>query len=211
MQNKFITVEGLESSGKTTACSIIIKTLNEYGISKKNIVLTREPGGTPIAESLRYIIKKNTKKEFISDKAELLIMYAARVQLLENVIKPALNVGKWVISDRYDLSSQAYQGGGRQLDKNLIHHLKSMVLDDIYPNLTFYLDITPDICLRRLQKKGDLDRIEQESLSFFERTRNCYLDIVRKDNSIIFIDATKSLDTVIQNLKNSLFNWLKIK
>ncbi|MBK4775353.1 dTMP kinase [Candidatus Pantoea edessiphila] len=208
MKNKFITIEGLESSGKTTACDIIVKTLNEYGIHNENIIITREPGGTPVGESLRNIIK-DRNNEHISYKTELLIMYAARVELIENVIKPALNIGQWVISDRHDLSSQAYQGGGRCLGLKMINKLRGMILGSFYPDLTFYLDITADICLKRLQIKGKLDRIEQESLHFFERTRNYYLKIIKQDNSIVLIDATQSLDKVRENLKNFLFDWLK--
>ncbi|MXP50999.1 dTMP kinase [Pantoea sp. SoEX] len=209
MKNKFITVEGLESAGKTTACSIIVKILHEYGINDKNIVLTREPGGTVIAEKLRNIIKNNNNEEHISYKTELLIIYAARVQLVENVIRPALSLGKWVISDRYDLSSQAYQGGGRKLGINMINKLHYMMLGTFCPDITFYLDITPDVCLKRLQKKGKLDRIEQESLAFFERTRNYYLKIIKNDDNIVFIDASQPKDKISIILKNFLIDWLK--
>ncbi|PPI88303.1 dTMP kinase [Candidatus Pantoea edessiphila] len=209
MKNKFIVVEGLENAGKTTACNIIIDILNKYGIKREKILLTREPGGTPIAESLRTIITNQKQQEHITKITELLVIYAARAQLLDNVIKPALKCGKWVISDRHNLSSHAYQGGGRQLNSDLIDELSYIVLGDFYPDITFYLDITPDICLQRLKIQGNLDRIEQESLDFFERTRNFYLKKIQQNDNIIFIDATQSLDRVVQNLKKYLLNWLK--
>ncbi|PPI88775.1 dTMP kinase [Candidatus Pantoea edessiphila] len=208
MNNKFIAIEGLEGAGKTTVCNFIAKILKERGIKNENIIITREPGGTQIAEYLRHLIKKKTKERMLN-KTELLIMYAARVQVVENIIKPALKSGKWVIGDRHNLSSKAYQGGGRQLGSKLINQLSHMILGDFHPDITFYLDITPDICLQRLKIRSDLDRIELESLKFFERTRNYYLKITKKDNNIVLIDATKSLNEVIQDLKFVLLKWIK--
>lgn len=137
-KGKFIVVEGLEGAGKSTSLETIIKTLNMLGISDP--ALTREPGGTPLAEKLRYLIKHETE-EPVTDKAELLMLYAARIQLVENVIKPALTEGKWVIGNSHDMSSQAYQGGGRQIDSNLINTLRTITLGDFEPDFTLYLDI----------------------------------------------------------------------
>lgn len=164
MRGKFIVIEGLEGAGKTTAHQVILKELEQAGIS--NIVMTREPGGTPLAEKLRHLIKHETE-EPVTDKAELLMLYAARVQLVENVIKPALAEGKWVLGDRHDMSSQAYQGGGRKLDRKLLETLKESVLGTFEPDLTIYLDLDPVIGLARARGRGELDRIEQQSLDFF--------------------------------------------
>jgi thymidylate kinase (EC 2.7.4.9) len=139
MKSKFIVIEGLEGAGKTTAREAVVAVLHEQGI--EDVVFTREPGGTPLAEQLRVLVKQGIDGEQVSDKAELLMLYAARVQLVENVIKPALARGAWVVGDRHDLSSQAYQGGGRGLDTQLMTTLRDAVLGDFRPDLTLYLDV----------------------------------------------------------------------
>ncbi|MGP1931901.1 MAG: dTMP kinase, partial [Arsenophonus sp. ET-DL12-MAG3] len=118
MKSHYIVIEGLEGAGKTTIIKTIAEILSKIGVTK--IEFTREPGGTPLAEKLRQLIKNNIVNEKITNKAELLMIYAARIQLIENIIKPALKSGRWVIGDRHDLSSQAYQGGGRELSSKLI-------------------------------------------------------------------------------------------
>ena len=206
MKNKFIVIEGIECSGKTIIHEHVINIFREYGIDE--IISTREPGSTPLGEQLRILIKEGIKEENITCKAELLMLYAARIQLVETVIKPALTRGAWVISDRYDLSSQAYQGGGRKLNHDFINTLRNLVLCGFNPDLTVYLDVTPEISLERMIKRGILDRIEQESLLFFTRTRNRYLELTEKDPTIIVIDATKSIEKVIKLVKIKIFNWL---
>lgn len=207
MSARFIVIEGLEGAGKTTARDILVAVLNQHGIN--DIIFTREPGGTPLAEKLRELIKQGVKGEKLTDRAEVLLLYAARVQLVENVIKPALARGAWVIGDRHDLSSQAYQGGGRGIDANLMSTLRDTMLGDFRPDLTFYLDIQPSLGLQRAKKRGKLDRIEQESLAFFERIRQRYLELVALDGSIITIDANQSLPVVTQDLRAALENWLQ--
>ncbi|MBK4765209.1 MAG: dTMP kinase [Pantoea sp. Brub] len=209
MNSKFIVLEGLEGAGKTTACNTVMNTLNEYGICSKNIIFTREPGGTPLAEKIRQLIKYGLKEEKIIDKVELLMIYAARVQLVETVIKPALVQGKWVIGDRHDLSSQAYQGGGREFDKNLIYLLKNLLLGNFSPDLTIYLDVEPKIGLNRISSRQELDIFEKESLNFFNKIRNRYLELVTENNNVLFIDANQSLNYVTDKIKESLTHWLK--
>lgn len=187
MTGKFIVIEGLEGAGKTTAQNTVIQTLRARGIA--DLVFTREPGGTPLAERLRGLIKEGHPDEPLTDKAEVLMLYAARVQLVENVILPAMARGAWVIGDRHDLSSQAYQGGGRQIDPVLLQTLRDTVLGDFRPDLTLYLDIAPALGLQRARQRGELDRIEQQDLSFFERTRVRYLELAQNDPNTRIIDA----------------------
>ncbi|MBX9473161.1 dTMP kinase [Yersinia enterocolitica] len=206
MNSKFIVIEGLEGAGKTTARDTVVATLRAQGIN--DIVFTREPGGTPLAEKLRDLIKQGIDGEVLTDKAEVLMLYAARVQLVENVIKPALARGSWVVGDRHDLSSQAYQGGGRGIDINLMISLRDTVLGEFRPDLTLYLDLPPVIGLARARARGELDRIEQESLAFFERTRERYLELAATDSSIKTIDASQPLEQVSESISRALKQWL---
>ncbi|HEI9843136.1 TPA: dTMP kinase [Morganella morganii] len=206
MTGKFIVIEGLEGAGKTTARQVIVDTLHENGIT--DLIYTREPGGTPLAEKLRTLIKDGIDGETVTDKAEVLMLYAARIQLVDNVIKPALARGQWVIGDRHDLSSQAYQGGGRGIDRQLMASLRDTVLGDFYPDFTLYLDLPPETGLARARSRGELDRIEQESLDFFRRTRARYLELAESDPRIVTIDASQSMDNVHQSIRTAVLNWL---
>ncbi|EGY33030.1 thymidylate kinase [Aggregatibacter actinomycetemcomitans serotype e str. SC1083] len=204
MTGKFIVIEGLEGAGKSTAHQCVVDMLHELGV--QDVMFTREPGGTPLAEKLRHLIKYETE-ESVTDKAELLMLYAARVQLVENVIKPALAQGKWVVGDRHDLSSQAYQGGGRQLGKDLLNTLKQTVLGDFEPDLTLYLDIDPAVGLARARGRGELDRIEQQNLDFFHRTRTRYLELVNDNPKAVIIDAAQPVAQVRADIKSAVKNW----
>lgn len=206
MESKFIVIEGLEGAGKTTAIQVVVETLRRHGINE--MVFTREPGGTPLGEALRRLIKEGVDNDVVTDKAELLMLYAARVQLVENVIKPALARGAWVIGDRHDLSSQAYQGGGRGVDPLLLATLRDLVLGAFRPDLTLYLDLPPALGLQRARARGELDRIEQESLVFFERTRRRYQELAAQDPSIITVDASRNLEQVGAAVGETLTRWL---
>ncbi|HMI76763.1 MAG TPA: dTMP kinase [Buchnera sp. (in: enterobacteria)] len=136
-------------------------------------------------------------------------MYAARIQLIENVIKPSLKKGTWVISDRHDLSSFAYQGGGCHINHQLITTLHTLVIKDFYPNLIFYLDVDPKISLQRIRLRGALDRIENKDINFFIRTRNEYLRLIKNKPNIITINANLAIHIVENQLKQKLKQWLK--
>lgn len=201
LKGKFIVIEGLEGAGKSTAIATVKAWLEAKG---RQVVCTREPGGTPLAEQLRTLVKQADPQEQIAPETELLLMYASRVQLLRNVIEPALSRGQWVLADRHDMSSRAYQGGGRQLGDSLINTLRQAVLGETRPDLTLYLDIDPALGLARAAHRGELDRIEQEQLAFFERTRSKYLDIAATEPAIVVIDAGQALAEVQQALQHAL-------
>jgi len=206
---KYIVIEGLEGAGKTTARNVVVETLKSLGIV--DMEFTREPGGTILAEKLRSLVLdiQSVGDEIITDKAEVLLFYAARVQLVETVIKPALARGAWVIGDRHDLSTQAYQGGGRGIDANLLKTLRQAVLGDFAPDLTLYLDVDPVVGLKRARARGELDRIEQESFDFFHRTRARYLELAAADSRIKTIDATQSLEDVTRAIRETVTRWAR--
>jgi len=203
--SKFIVIEGLEGAGKSSAVRYVTDYLRAHGIER--IECTREPGGTPLAERMRAIVKE-VHDERLTVEAELLLMYASRVQLVETRIKPALADGVWVVGDRHDLSSQAYQGGGRGIDANLIGAIKRAVLGDFKPDLTLYLDIDPAIGLQRARHRGELDRIELEQIGFFERTRQRYLELAAADDAIQVIDAGQTPAQVKAAIEATLAHYL---
>lgn len=206
MKANFIVVEGLEGAGKSTAIKTVLDTLKAAGI--ENIINTREPGGTPLAEKMRALVKEEHEGEDLKDMTELLLLYAARVQLVENVIKPALANNQWVVGDRHDLSSQAYQGGGRQIDASLMKNLRDTTLGEFKPAFTLYMDIDPRVGLERARGRGELDRIEKMDISFFERTRERYLELANADDSIVVINAEQSIDEVAHDIRAALNVWL---
>ncbi|QJC30710.1 dTMP kinase [Enterobacteriaceae endosymbiont of Macroplea appendiculata] len=202
-KNQFIVVEGINGSGKSTICHYIKSLLNTMHIY--NIIFTHEPGGTYIAEKIRHIIKYN-KNEYISKKTELLLIYAARSQLLNNIIKPNFNK-TWIISDRYDLSSYAYQIGGRGISINNILFLQNFIKNNIIPHIIIYLDVNPVISLQRIQHRTK-DRIETESIKFFTNVRKYYLKMAQQNTNIKVINANHTLLYVKHIVKKKLFNFL---
>ena len=205
MSAKFIVVEGLEGAGKSSAIACIKQTLENNG---EQVVCTREPGGTPMAEAIRDCVKHDWQ-EIVTEEAELLLMYAARVQLLVNVIKPALAEGKWVIGDRHDLSSQAYQGGGRQISTTKMSSLSEIALAGIKPDFTLYLDVEPAEGLKRASGRGELDRIELAGLGFFERTRNRYLELAEENDSIVTINTMQPIEIVRKDIIKAVSSYLE--
>ncbi|MGF1713947.1 dTMP kinase [Photobacterium chitinilyticum] len=207
MTGKFIVIEGLEGAGKSTAINQVAAVLSAHGIESPE--LTREPGGTPLAEQMRALVKEGHPDEPLTDMAELLLLYAARIQLVDNVIKPALAQGRWVVGDRHDMSSQAYQGGGRGFDIALMENLRNTVLGDFRPDFTIYMDIDPVLGLERARGRGELDRIEQMNIDFFHRARARFLELSENDPRVAIIDASQSLEAVTADISLALTTWLE--
>ncbi|CAL4321896.1 dTMP kinase [Buchnera aphidicola] len=207
MKNKFIVIEGLEGAGKTTICKKIRNLLFYKKI--KNIIIVRQPGGTYISEKIRKIIKSENKDEKLNIYAELLLLYSARLQLMENIIYPKFKQGAWIISDRHNLSSIAYQGGGRGLNQNLIKQLTKITNNFIKPDLTIFLDVHPKIGIKRAILRKKLDRIEKKSINFFKKVRKCYLKYLSFQSKKIIINANSTIKQVNKIIKNKLYKWLK--
>ena len=195
MQGKFIVIEGLEGAGKSTAMQTVVDTLKSLGVN--DIVFTREPGGTPLAEKLRHLIKHETE-ELVTDKAELLMLYAARIQLVENVIKPALAEGKIVLCDRFSDSSFAYQCAGRGLSRDKLQLLNINFIAKM-PDITFWLDAPIELGMTRARERGALDRFEQEKVSFFEKVRTGFEEIHQNEpERMKRLDATQVPEQVFK-------------
>lgn len=193
MSGKFITIEGTEGAGKSTNLSSIEKVLNDFDIS---YIVTREPGGTAVGEELRSVLLKNESIN-ISGQTELLLMFASRMQHINDVIKPALKLNKWVICDRFTDASYAYQGYGRQLNLSFISSLENLVHSDLQPDLTLILDVPVNIAMGRVYNRGNLDRFEQEDVAFFNRVRAGYKEIAKNNiDRCREIDASKDLAEV---------------
>ena len=194
---KFITIEGTEGVGKSTNIAFIEAQLKAAG---KKVVLTREPGGTPLAEELREVLLKKRDEAF-DPTAELLLMFAARAQHLNEVILPAVARGEWVLCDRFTDATFAYQGYGRELGTENIRLLEKLVQGDTHPDVTFYLDIDVEIGLQRAKDRGELDRFESEHIAFFERVRKGYLARVEENPGRYFmVDASKTLEEVQRDI-----------
>jgi dTMP kinase len=210
MAGFFIVIEGCEGAGKSTAVETVCRFFKEKGVSQEDIICTREPGGTYIAEKIRTILKEDCNEE-MCPKTELLLMYASRNQLVETIIKPAIASGKVVVGDRHDLSSIAYQGAGRGIDRELIEEVRDIVLQGFRPDLTLVLDLPPEIGLERAKNRGQLDRFEKEDIEFFNRIRNSFLTEAKKDpKNIVVIDASKDLAQVTNDIEEILRSRLCI-
>jgi len=199
MKAKFITLEGIEGSGKTSSLKGITDLLDKKNIS---YIVTREPGGSSIGKELRTILLDPDTE--ISPEVELMLMLSDRKDHVEKVILPNLEKGYWVISDRFMDSSIAYQGGGRQLDKKLIISLTDY-LNLPQPDLTLLFDLPVEISLSRVKARGELDRFEKEELEFHKRIRNTYLELAKNNsNRIKIIDSSKKIESMLNNVKQAI-------
>lgn len=192
-RGKFITFEGIEGVGKSTNISHLVDAIEGAG---HEVLVTREPGGTPMAERIRDLVASHGD-EAMPDVAELLLVFAARALHVNNVIRPALEAGTWVVCDRFTDSSRAYQGGGRGLPAGDIDLLADWVHGDVTPDLTILLDAPVEIGMQRAGKRSDPDRFESEQSEFFERARETYLRLAESDpGRFVVVDATQPLDVV---------------
>ncbi len=192
---KFITFEGVDGAGKSTHLAWFADTLRERGM---DVLVTREPGGTPLGERLREILLN----EPMLAETEALLMFAARLEHIEQVIKPALRRGTWVVSDRFSDASFAYQGGGRGVPLAKLEQLEHWVHDGFQPDLTLLFDIPVEVARQRLSNNATLDRFEQEQGSFFEKVRQAYLERSRKHpQRYALIDANRAPEQVKATLE----------
>lgn len=201
MRGKFVTIEGTEGVGKTTNIQFIQSWMEK---NKLAFATTREPGGTPLAEQIRELLLA-PREEKVCNTAELLLMFAARAQHLNQVIEPMLSEGAWVLCDRFTDATYAYQGAGRHMRDDLIRDLELIVQGSLQPDLTIILDIPVQIGLARASERSAPDRFEQEQLEFFERVRNRYLQIA-EDNPqrCVVIDASLNLEGVQAQITEAL-------
>lgn len=197
-RGKFITIEGIEGVGKSTNMDVLVEHIEAAG---QQVLTTREPGGTPLAEDIRELLK-NRSDEPIPEIAELLLLFAARSFNVNNVIIPALEAGAWVVSDRFTDSSRAYQGGGRGIPMETIDRLADWVHGDVWPDLTILLDAPVEIGMQRANHRGAPDRFEEERHDFFQRVRECYLRLASLEPSrFVVIDTTQGLDEVKADIR----------
>ena len=205
LAGRFITIEGGEGAGKSTAQVRLRAALERGGIS---VVCTREPGGTPLAESIRQTLL-DVESEAPVEMAELLLIFASRAQHLEKVIEPALAAGKWVICDRFTDATFAYQGAARGLSNELISTLEHLVQGGRQPDAVILMDLQPHIGMARAKSRGALDRFEQEQHQFYERVRSGYLARVQDNpDRYTVINAEQELDFVYKELEELAKRWL---
>ena len=201
MRGRFITMEGGEGAGKSTMMGRVADWLENAG---HRVVRTREPGGTDLAEKLREILLDRNNIS-LSGRAELLLLFAARAQHLEELIRPALVRGDWVLCDRFTDTTWAYQGGGRGLPRDEIGSLETLVHGDLQPDLTLLLDLPVELGMKRAARRSQADRFEQESTLFFERVRNAYLERAQAaPERFAVINAASNMEEVWSQIKSVL-------
>ena len=192
-KGRLITLEGIEGAGKSSHMQFIAEKLQQAG---KDVLLTREPGGTHLGEGIRELLLKKNEETMFAE-TELLLMFAARAQHVQQVILPAMTEGKMVICDRFTDSSYAYQGGGRGISIEKIRQLESWVLSGFKPDLTLLLDLSVQTGLSRARARGEADRFEIETVKFFQNARDTFLNIAEDEpDRVKIIDAEQKLEIV---------------
>ena len=199
-RGRFITIEGVEGVGKSTSIDYIESMLSDHGIP---CVCTREPGGTQVSERIRELLL-DRRNMSMDGMTELLLMFAARVQHVEELIKPELARGSWVVCDRFTDSTYAYQGGGRGIDMALIEQLEVISLGDFRPDLTLVLDLPVEKGMARAVKRSARDRFESEDLAFFDRVREVFLRRAAGDDRYHVVDASGDMGAVQARLGSIL-------
>jgi dTMP kinase len=202
-RGKFITFEGLDGCGKSTQLERLAQALQEFGIE---VVTTREPGGTDIGERIRAVLL-DSRTSSLDPHAEMALMFASRAQLIAEVIEPALEAGKWVLCDRFTDSTEAYQGGGRQLGSDRVLRLHEVLCRNLWPDLTILMDSDASASVQRARRrnkaansKHDENRFEKESRAFFERVRKAYLEIAKREARVALVDARPPIEVVHEEI-----------
>jgi dTMP kinase len=196
---KFISLEGVDGAGKSTHLDFLAQAVRDKG---KQVVLTREPGGTELGEQLRNLL---LHRGTMQPDTEALLMFAARKEHVEQVIKPALGRGDWVVSDRFTDASYAYQCGGRGIAESRLQELENWALQGFKPDLTLVFDVPPDVAAQRRGQVREADRFEKEALDFFQRVRNAYLSRARQEPARIkVIDADQTIAAIQRELAGIL-------
>jgi len=204
-RGKFITIEGQDGAGKTTNIEVIKAYLEEASIP---FVQSREPGGTALGESIRELIL-HSGDDHIGDKAELLLMFAARAQHIQDVIEPALKRGDWVLCDRFTDATYAYQGGGRGMNMKDISELENTVQGKLRPDLTVLLDLPVELGESRAGQRSEPDRFEQQKLNFKQQVRDCYLSrALTEPDRIKVVDASLSIDQVRESIQSVMKSFI---
>jgi dTMP kinase len=207
MNGRFITLEGGEGAGKSTCLQAVVEELTAHG---KAPLVTREPGGTALGEGLREFLLRPGME--IGARAELLMVFAARAQHVDTVIRPAVERGTWVLSDRFTDASFAYQGGGRGVAEESIEWLEQWVQQGLSPDLTLLLDVDPEVGLRRATGDREADRLEQEDLKFYQRVRAAYLQRAEAEpERFRVIDASRPLSDVVDQVRSCVRDFLRVE
>ena len=200
-RGRFITFEGIDGAGKSTQIEVVANALRARGLP---LVITREPGGTPLGEALREVILHQP----MTTTAETLLMFAARAEHLERVIRPALGHGTWVLCDRFTDATYAYQAGGRGMSGERIAELEQWLHPDLQPDLTLLIDVPPEVAAQRLARARSADRFEAEQVDFFARVRRAYLDRAGGEpQRFIVIDGTQPADVIGARLAELMQRW----
>ena len=211
MKGKFIVLEGIDGCGKTTQITELYKWLPKSGLINKNrtLIKTREPGGSILGREIRDMILNNNKSNSPSILTELLLYSADRAEHISKVILPALQSGNWIISDRFSGSTLAYQGYGREISIDIITKLENIVCQNIRPDITFFLDISPEESILRRRNKVE-DRIESEGLEFLKKVNHGF-KLIAQENNWEIIKASEDLNSIAQQIQTSLINKFSLK
>lgn len=203
-RGRFICIEGLEGAGKTTVMDAVIGFLKKHNI---DALKTNEPcSDDEICASIRELLKRKTSVEMVK-AAEYLLFYASRAQSVASIVEPALNSGAWVVSDRHDWSTIAYQSYGGGADLKTLSLLREVAIGDLKPDFTIYIDIDPRVGMERARCRGELDRIELKDISFFEKARNGFKKLVSENSSSsVMIDGSMTKEEVANAVINALSN-----
>jgi len=213
VRGKFITFEGLDGCGKSTQQEKLAAVLRARGI---DVITTREPGGTVIGERIRAVLL-DSRTAGLHPRAEMALMFAARAQLIAEVIEPALQLGRWVLCDRFTDSTEAYQGGGRQLGNDAVLQLHQVLCRGLWPDLTILMDCDVSSSVGRARRRNlaaseetpDENRFEKESYAFFTRVRNAFLEIAKREpQRVVLVDARPPLEIVHPQIMRVVFDWL---